>query len=84
MAIAYLQAVEHIALQAAVLEDCVSSGMAYARLSCNGQASLPSFSSEFAHALAQVSHQALSSLTKVSASKCTAAAKGMMCLKECA
>ena len=60
MALAYSQG--YYALQAAVLEDCVSSGMAYARLSCDGQGSLPSFASEFAHALAQVSHQALPSL----------------------
>lgn len=60
MALAYSQGC--YALQAAVLEDCVRSGMPYARLSCDSQGSLPSFASEIAHALAQVSHQALPSL----------------------
>ena len=50
------------ALQATVLEDCINSGKAFASLSCDGQASMPSFSSKFADALTQVSHWATLSL----------------------
>lgn len=46
---------QYATLQAAVVEDCLTSGKAFASLSCDGQASMPSFSSEFADALTQVS-----------------------------
>ena len=62
MAVAHLQLPERFLavfeVQVAVLKDCLASGMPYARLTCEGQASRPSFASELADALAQVTHQA--------------------------
>ena len=49
-------------MQAAVLEECLKSGKAYANLSCDGRASMPSFSSDFADAFAEVGFRALLSL----------------------
>ena len=53
------------ALQCTLLEDCLNSGKAYARLSCDGQAPMPAFSSEVADALAQVSQKAVLSCSEV-------------------